>query len=96
MKIRRVRRGCYDKYHRCSGWAGGGMRYTDHRVCPDGSLSGCYDKRLWKWRFNTCNKGCGTLVLPYATRWIDPSWIWYEAKSKLRDWKHERSWRRNG
>jgi hypothetical protein len=88
----RVSRPCYDKYHRCPGWAGGGIRRARRTRCPGGgyitysftSYGSDQEKRLWKWRFSQCPK-CQVYVLPYMTRWLDYGW-WYW---KLRDWKRD-------
>lgn len=77
----RVSRPCYDKYHRCPGWAGGGLRYAKADRCENGSLTPIYDKRLWKWRVNRCPK-CHVVVLPYMVRWLD--WRWW--RLEVRHW----------
>lgn len=70
MKIKRVRRGCYDKYHRCPGWAGGGLRYAEVTVCEGlTSLPDAYEGNGFKF-----HPDCGTLVLPRWTKWLDPTW----------------------
>lgn len=70
----RISRPCYDKYHRCPGWAGGGMRYAETNKCPNlGYVAVDYDERLWRWRLHRCNK-CGVLVLPTNIRYIDPTY----------------------
>lgn len=94
MEIKRVSRQCYDKPHRCPGWAGGGWKYTPESIC-DSSYVDWYghqeadgtwvDKRFKKWRLNVCRDKCGTLVLPYATRYVDPTWYWWTA----RDWPND-------
>lgn len=75
MKIKRVRRGCYDKFHRCPGWAGGGWKYPrpEDVVCPSGSLPNAFERKWW---FKFHDK-CGTLVLPFWSRWLDPAWWRY-------------------
>jgi hypothetical protein len=95
MEVTRVSRQCYDKPHRCPGWAGGGWHYTDDSICQSGyvdwygytdpTTGEWVDKRLKKFRANTCRKQCGTLVLPYATRYVDPTWWKYEAESRWDD-----------
>jgi hypothetical protein len=70
----RVSRPCYDKMHRCPGWAGGGTRFAKMNRCEGGSLTGVYDRRAWKWRPIRCPE-CGVLVLPYVVRWAD--WRWW-------------------
>lgn len=67
----RISRPCYDKFHRCPGWAGGGERYAKVQRCEGGHLpDSCYEGRLWKWRINRCET-CGVYVLPYLVRWVD-------------------------
>lgn len=79
----RLSRPCYDKYHRCPGWAGGGNHFpkTDKHKCdgyvnwswvPDDSEDGGHRPKLFKWRFNKCNK-CDVIVLPYMIRKVDPT-----------------------
>ena len=36
--MRRLSRPCYDKAHRCPGWAGGGMKYAKTTRCADGRI----------------------------------------------------------
>jgi hypothetical protein len=73
----RISRPCYDKYHRCPGWIGGGMRWAKVDRCPDVGYITTYTedrmKRLWKWRVHRCTK-CDVIVLPYMIRYIDPTW----------------------
>lgn len=99
MTVVRIARQDYDKPHRCPGWAGSGWNFTtlaDDETCPNGYVA-WYDKPFAKWRTNTCTKKCGTLVLPYATRYVDPSWyrmvapVWpleieWWVKEKLHIW----------
>lgn len=80
----RISRPCYDKMHRCPGWAGGGMRFARVERCDDGRLVGgrdgsLFEGRFWRFRFNRCDT-CGVVVLPYAIRWVDPS--------RVRDWPY--------
>ena len=80
----RISRPCYDKYHRCPGWAGGGLRYAKVRRCDGGHLRYYNEKRLnrlWKWRLNRCPQ-CRVTVLPYHVRWLD--WRWW--RSEIRHW----------
>lgn len=73
----RISRPCYDKFHRCPGWAGGGTRYARVRRCDNGHISYHNEERLyhlWKWRLYRCPK-CRVIVLPYVTRWAD--WRWW-------------------
>lgn len=88
----RISRPCYDKYHRCPGWAGGGTKYAKITRCHGGSLTGCYERRLWKWRRNKC-PACGVTVLPYMVRWLDLGWWKWQvgwARYRWYDWREER------
>jgi hypothetical protein len=74
------RRHCYDKPHRCPGWAGGGWKYPKpHRdICDGGSLTRQMHGperrvRLYSFRSYRCGK-CGTRTIPFVTRWLDPTW----------------------
>jgi len=80
----RLSRPCYDKMHRCPGWAGGGNRHARVQRCDNGRLRGSidgslYERRLWRWRFNRCTV-CDVLVLPCAVRYVDPSNWWLEIR----------------
>lgn len=73
----RLSRPCYDKMHRCPGWAGGGMRYAKTKHCYGGHLQGDIYRRLcWRFRFNRCDT-CDVLVLPYMVRYLDWRWLKY-------------------
>lgn len=91
----RISRPCYDKMHRCPGWAGGGWFYAKVDRCTySGSLGyEIYDGRLWRWRFNRC-KQCGLLVWPYMVRWLEwRSWTWWARTAigwRVRDWWWDR------
>jgi hypothetical protein len=80
----RISRPCFDKPHRCPGWAGGGMRYAKVDRCDSGRLTGLYEKRMWKWRFNRCDT-CDVLALPYAVQYVDPRWWSYAIRRAARD-----------
>lgn len=73
----RISRPCYDKPHRCPGWAGGGMRRARTDRCEGGSLRGLYERRAWRWRTTRCPT-CDVLVLPYAVRFLD--WRWWRSE----------------
>lgn len=95
----RISRPCYDKYHRCPGWAGGGMKYAKVQGCDGGYITypqydvrGKYDyrlKRTWKWRLNKCPK-CGVIVLPSVIRWIDWGWLSWKIPFEYRNWRRPR------
>ena len=86
----RIRRRCYDKPHRCPGWAGGGWRSAREVVCAGETLPGTWEPRSW-WLPQRC-RACGIWALPIAQRYLDPSWylgklhIWAEVTGlALRD-----------
>lgn len=86
----RLSRPCYDKMHRCPGWAGGGIRYARKGRCEGGHLRDAkrehiYEGHFWRFRFNRCDT-CDVLVLPYAVRWVDPS-AWWVAVRLSRAWR---------
>lgn len=68
----RIMRRCYDKPHRCPGWAGGGWHYPkDGKViCGGGSLR---HYTLGRW-LPERHPACGTWALPIWTKWLDPEW----------------------
>lgn len=85
----RISRPCYDKAHRCPGWAGGGLKYPKVDKCDSGYITFkrdfSYSKILYLFNFEPylnirltgfgrCSK-CNVLVLPYQIRYIDPTWI---------------------
>jgi hypothetical protein len=86
----RLSRPCYDKMHRCPGWAGGGLRYARRDRCDNGHLGWqIYEGRLWRWRLNRC-PACAVVVLPYVVRWVD--WRWIRSEIRFR-WRGPRpSW----
>jgi hypothetical protein len=87
----RISRGCYDKFHRCPGWAGGGFRSAKVDRCSAGRIQIRYDATLWWLRTWRCNE-CDVVVLPHATRWLDPTWLGWWIRWKLRDaWDWYRS-----
>lgn len=63
----RVSRPCYDKPHRCPGWAGGGWEYGRADTCDNGSIPIDYESRWWRLKVHRCPR-CGVTVLPYAIR----------------------------
>lgn len=88
-----IRRACYDKPHRCPGWAGGGFHYPKEgkTICWNGSIP-YSDSPFDQWMFKRCSK-CGTVRLPIATKWFDPKWLWYWTGVKFRNWKFDREWK---
>jgi hypothetical protein len=98
MKFR-LSRPCYDKPHRCPGWAGGGNRFPSEKGeakygrCENGSIRtrmprggepGDDYPGIRKWHFGRCtNSQCKVVTWPWALRWIDPSWTISWVKWKL-------------
>lgn len=73
---RRLSRPCYDKYHRCPGWAGGGLKYAKRKRCDGGSIQVDWDDDWWAWKFWRCGK-CNVTVLPYYSRKLSLAyWAW--------------------
>lgn len=77
---RRMSRPCYNKPHRCPGWAGGGTRGAKIDRCDGGSIRThkrdrtfpceyVYPSTAW-WRFGHCTR-CGVITWPFAIRWFD-------------------------
>lgn len=88
----RISRPCYDKWWRCPGWAGGGMRYAKVDRCDGGSL---VTREAWpvrrKWRFHRCST-CKVIVLPSVIRWVDPTWLVnhvpYVVRNRIYNWRN--------
>lgn len=95
----RLSRTCYDKPHRCPGWAGGGWRFPKTDLCENGSIrvnvvddpdaatgwAGLAYPGSHPWRFGRCNK-CDVITLPHAFRRLDPGyWRHSVAVSRLRE-----------
>lgn len=71
----RISRPCYDKRHRCPGWAGGGMLYAKVTRCDGGYIEHGQSR---------CNK-CNVVILPRWTRWLDwRYWDSYRARQIIR------------
>jgi hypothetical protein len=97
-----ISRPCYDKHHRCPGWAGGGMKFAKKKFCyTGGSLARVinYDDPWWRWKTHKCPE-CGVVVLPYMIRYTSPrewwwklrharsSWMWlYKLETRLGKWR---------
>jgi hypothetical protein len=87
--VTRLSRHCYDKPHRCPGWAGGGARHAKVNRCPDGGYIALhYATRAWKWRFHRCNK-CDVLCWPIVVRELDWRWWRWRLVGFRRDWLSE-------
>jgi len=89
MKLR-VSRGCYDKFHRCPGWNGGGSKFARVQRCDGGRIR-TYDPvtgrsvRGWRWRFLRCDK-CNVVVWPYVTRYLSVPWLWWKLRRVWGAW----------
>ena len=81
----RISRPCYDKAHRCPGWAGAGMRYARARRCDNGRIPRAAPgrERWWPWLPHRCDT-CRIVVLPSHVRWVDPAWLKYRVGRALR------------
>lgn len=85
----RISRMCYDKAHRCPGWAGGGPHYPRGESRCDGGHINFYtpewERKRFLWiRLLGCDK-CDVRVLPRWTRWLDPGWLKWKLDD-LRGW----------
>jgi hypothetical protein len=79
-------RPCYDKYHRCPGWAGGGWKFGKHKLCDGGRVNVNYEDRWWTWRIHRCDM-CDVIVLPYMVRYTSPREWWWEIRHfRSRSW----------
>lgn len=93
MKIKRVMRMNYDKHHRCPAWSGPAWVFRDNKDCEGGSITIDYDR--WWWGIRPYfHKPCGTLVLPYHSRWFEWRTYRWLAWRMISDWKYERLNRR--
>ncbi len=74
----RFSRPCYDKWWRCPGWAGGGMKYAKVKRCEGGSLANLHEwTRRCRWHCHRCPE-CDVIVLPIMVQWLDWShWKWW-------------------
>lgn len=69
----RISRHCYDKPHRCPGWAGGGWKFAKVHHCDNGRIQIDYDDRWYKWQIHRCNT-CDVRCLPIVVQWLDYRW----------------------
>lgn len=91
--MRLITRPCYDKYDRCPGWAGAGVRPPRAPWCRSGArVLVDYSKPSWAWRMHRC-EACYVLVAPYVIRWVDPTFLRWSIT-----WRRVAlaSWLRNG
>ena len=87
----------YDKPWRCPDWSGPRWK-GGTGDCPGGSTARWWGEPGAEWRVHTCPE-CGTRILPYALRLLDPSYYWglkwWQVRLRARrTWKRlERRWR---
>jgi hypothetical protein len=81
----RLSRHCYDKPHRCPGWAGGGAKYPKGESrCNNGHIQIDYSNWWTRdWTFHRCDK-CDVVCWPIVVRELD--WHWW--RWRLHDWKY--------
>jgi len=91
--MRRLSRPCYDKYHRCPGWVGGGMKYAKRKRCDGGYIDVNWDDPWWEWKFWPCSK-CNVIVLPYHANKLSITWLAYQLRRRYRNWRDDRQYRR--
>lgn len=88
----RISRPCYDKYHRCPGWSGGGMKLAKVKRCKGGSLATVINyEGPWRWKWHQCPE-CKVWVMPYNWVKFAPANI----KFKIRMWWKYGDWRYRG
>lgn len=71
----RLSRPCYDKPHRCPGWAGGGWKFPKKDRCVGGYIALHYERAHPHWRFGRCNR-CDVVTTPFALRRLDPRYYY--------------------
>lgn len=90
-------RHCYDKPHRCPGWAGGGWRYPKVDRCENGRLRIANEEHADPWmsfRWHRCSS-CDVIAIPEVVRWLDPTWWTWWLGSRIGNVAYEwRWWRR--
>jgi hypothetical protein len=82
-----ISRPCYDKFHRCPGWAGGGMKCAKVTRCEGGHIKWPKGK-LWRFKTTRCDK-CNIIVLPYHIRWVDWGYLKYVPED-IKRWRENR------
>lgn len=80
--IMRLSRPCYDKFHRCPGWAGGGFKYPKVDKCTNGYIKYGKDYTYRIWEFGHCSK-CDVIVFPNHIRYIDATFYKSELLWKI-------------
>lgn len=80
-------RPCYDKYRRCPGWVGGGMKFANRHYCIDGRVQIDWEAKFHEWRCWRCDE-CNVLVLPYAVHYFSIFEWWCKLKRGLSELKY--------
>lgn len=98
----RLSRPCYDKPHRCPGWAGGGAYMAKEQRCDGGSIRTRHPypgipgefqyPGAKKWSFGHCNQ-CNVVTIPFAWTRFAPARVRWRIEAKIRNWKYRRNWR---
>lgn len=98
----KLSRPCYDKPHRCPGWAGGAFKYAKVDHCPDGYITfGMSKEELAALDLSTDEWAkvryprpfalgqcttCDVVVLPFWTRKLSLIWWWRESWWTFENW----------
>jgi hypothetical protein len=94
----RVMRRNYDKPHRCPGWSGpafkaGRIEGIDADLCGylgprelDGSGLRSGPAAWNSYGLVRC-PGCKTWVLPVWARWLDPTYLAWKLRRRIKDWR---------
>lgn len=98
----RLSRPCYDKPHRCPGWAGGGFKYAkgDSR-CAYGYIvtrvprpelgAGMCSPGEKPFRFGHCTE-CDVVTWPFIMRKLSIPWWMWRLRWKAQDARYRLSW----
>jgi hypothetical protein len=108
--MRRLSRPCYDKPHRCPGWAGGGLKYPKTDRCDGGRITVNVIEPAHvfdgiEFEATPGHPGahpwrfgrcntCTVMTLPFALRRLDPTNWRSMLRMALANWRYERSWNR--
>jgi hypothetical protein len=85
----RLSRHCYDKPHRCPGWAGGGWTWAKVRRCDAGRIDIDHTSHWTRnWRFHRCDT-CGVVCWPIVLQQLDPTYWLHWHFYRLHSWAEE-------
>lgn len=93
----RFSRPCYDKPHRCPGWAGGGMKYPrGESRCNNGRIRTRVEMKEFPgeyeypastpWRFGHCDT-CDVVTWPWALSWPSRTFALRRLRRKCADFR---------